>query len=399
MFLSFHTYIVIVCICYLVYADERDDIQLCAAKSLNNIGCLIFSDSSTNKASPNTSSCPYSTQKYVEYYKKHIPKYFPCCGSDYTNQILKAFGVLYKNMKMNSGVSSTIARHLLPPFSCVIDIGANKGTWTQDTRKIMLRQGMITDNTIFHLYEPNPVLISHLKNKLFKNVTWVEIHGTATTNKPGQFLEFYSNAKDWASAPPDRQTGGSLGRGVGSDYLIGRVETTSLDHDWNNGIITPLASDQTNDINHAFLKIDANGNDMNAMEGAVNLLKSGQITAFQMEYDRQSMDNMLPYPRNDTLYSIGLFFEAFDYEVFLVGPKYIPINFGAYHSSLNTKRWKVGDIFGVNRRFSGYKQIVHFLCGGFFPKIVSSTYEWNGNKKGGGCGCSAVTSPVGDCNC
>ena len=60
-------------------------------------------------------------------------------------------------------------------------------------------------NAIFHLYEANPAVAGWLKIRWRAENTSVRVHNRALADVKGGQLEFYSNSKDWATAPPQTE--------------------------------------------------------------------------------------------------------------------------------------------------------------------------------------------------
>jgi len=158
-------------------------------------------------------------------------------------KFLQNFIVIEQNTIENYLIKKTI-NFFNKSNSCIIDIGAHKG----DKTNIFLK---FFPNLIFFLFEPFPKYFKILKKK-FKNNKKIFIYKLSLSNKKGQKKFFYTNNKKY-------EEGFSL------------LKINYLD---KNIIVKAIKLDDfffKNKIN--IIKIDAEGNEPNILNGGIRTIK------------------------------------------------------------------------------------------------------------------------------
>jgi FkbM family methyltransferase len=172
-------------------------------------------------------------------------------------------------------------------FSTVfIDVGANRGDWTA----LMLKE---TKGPTGLLFEPVPELATELKRR-FENERGIKVINAAVSDAPGE-REFFIE-------PGDAKTS-SLARGATSSRsrtCVVRVATLDV------------ATEQAGLKAIDFLKIDAEGYDLNVLEGAQGLLAAQCIKLLQFEYGPAWVH------ANNTLVTALSLLQRYDYATYLL---------------------------------------------------------------------------------
>jgi len=173
---------------------------------------------------------------------------------------------------------------VLPPasFRTVIDVGSNRG-------QSIIEYLIAFPRAQIHGFEPGEELCLALKNK-FRSESRVQLHQEAVSNYDGEAVLYLKAADSTHSL-------------IQADGLIGsqRVKAVTLDS-FTSG----------NDFNCIdFCKIDTEGNDLNVLRGAIELLRHQRISFVQVESST----------RKDISYfcrfeDIEQFLTSFGYELF-----------------------------------------------------------------------------------
>lgn len=209
------------------------------------------------------------------------------------NFSLRGMGILnYENSKV-SGEKFLIKEYLPTIFKSkhpvVFDVGANVGNYTKALSDSF-------PNANIYSFEPQPLNFSKLKQLSSKKIKIFEL---ALGAKEGKFFLF--DRKDC----PDGSEHASLYREVISDIhyqAVKRypVKVTTLDN--------IVKKEKLNKID--FLKIDTEGNELEVLKGAKELLKSNKITCIHFEFNEMNkiskvfMNDFFKILPNYTLYRL-----------------------------------------------------------------------------------------------
>jgi FkbM family methyltransferase len=171
-----------------------------------------------------------------------------------------------------------------------VDVGANRGDWTA----LFLQESKGPRRGL--LFEPVPELAAKLKER-FQDQCGIEIVNAAISDQEGQ-MEFFVE-------PGDGKTS-SLARGATSPRARKyAVSVTTLD----------TAAKKAGLSGIDFLKIDAEGYDLNVLKGAQGLLARHAINVLQFEYG-------VAWPHaNNTLATALALLHVYEYSTYLLRSK------------------------------------------------------------------------------
>lgn len=148
----------------------------------------------------------------------------------------------------------------------IIDIGANRGGWSKDVLEIFPRAE-------FHLFEPQKWLLNETDIKELSNI---HIHNLALSNKPGK-MAFTIN--------PDRDDSSSLRFTQEEAEIKGwqqiEVDVTTVDQF--------IVEKKLNFPQ--ILKIDAEGNDLEVLEGAKSILGNTEVILIEAAIVNMNLTN------------------------------------------------------------------------------------------------------------
>jgi FkbM family methyltransferase len=200
------------------------------------------------------------------------------------NAIVKYY--LASSSESDKNGENFIVDKLSPKCSNILDIGANKGEWTE---YFLERNSSV--NAI--LYDPSVQAYNYLKEK-FKNTKNVQIIKKAVSDSPGN-ATFYEE-------PDLGETSSLVGSFSNKQSKTTVVEVSTID----------LELERQNIQKVDYLKIDAEGYDFHVLKGATESLSKRKITYLQFEY------NMPWAYAGTTLINAINFLESHNYEVFLL---------------------------------------------------------------------------------
>jgi FkbM family methyltransferase len=178
---------------------------------------------------------------------------------------------------------------------CIFDIGANNGTWTQETLKYF-------PNSNYYLFEPQSYLINEMQSK-FPTLNNVQLFNVGVGNQDGELLFTIHDRDDSCS------------------FDITQEEATK--HGFKQ-IKTPIVRldsfiDQNNLDLPDLLKIDAEGFDIEVLEGAQNTIqKNVQIILVEVAIMNKKF-------RND-IYSVINYMDKLGFVVFDITDLNRPFN-------------------------------------------------------------------------
>ena len=178
--------------------------------------------------------------------------------------------------RKEDGVIFPYLQQNLKPQTVIIDIGARKGSWYKNIARFF-------PDSIAHLFEPTPNIVSQTKRKF--NKEHQHVHQIALSNEEGT-LDFHIDLDlgGWSGLTKQRENG---------NYQTIQVEVKTLD--------------SFKFKNVGLIKIDVEGNELKTLQGATNTIKSSKpIIYFEcadvhmINYDYDSRDifkffNLLNY--------------------------------------------------------------------------------------------------------
>ena len=207
----------------------------------------------------------------------------------------------------------------------VFDIGANIGSWTKE---VLNR----CPNAQVHLFEPAPSTYQTLLENLAESIKSGRV---ITNNLAISGLEeirdffYYENSTGWSTFHRRSELEKQYNLGLPKRF---EVVTTTLDK-----------YAQSKAIDHInFLKIDTEGGEWEALQGAINLLQKGQIDYIQFEYGGTFLD------ANTTLKQVFEYLADFRYLLFKILPnglEHIP------HFLPEYENYEYSNFLAVNERF------------------------------------------------
>jgi FkbM family methyltransferase len=168
----------------------------------------------------------------------------------------RAHGSTVTDMTVNGEVA--ILKHLGKSIKYAVDIGANRGEWTE----VALRN---TELESCLLIEPSTSALSGLR-KRFEGEPRVEIVGAAAGDSVGQ-LSFYEEP---GAGETSTLVAGASRQGQECTVKVTTLETEIERLDW------PCID---------YLKIDAEGYDFHVLRGARRLLEEKRVAIGQFEYE------------------------------------------------------------------------------------------------------------------
>jgi FkbM family methyltransferase len=167
---------------------------------------------------------------------------------------------LPSTLDMDANGEMYFLQHYLQPGSTVFDVGANLGDWSQ-------RALLLQPTTNLFCFEPIPIQFQRLYSRISPYST--NLFKLALSDQPGRKTIRFLNQEDW---------GGSTfyfrKDHIPFDMKTMEVEVETLDR--------MCSLHQINKID--FLKIDVEGNELNVLKGAKELLDHHKVTVVQFEY-------------------------------------------------------------------------------------------------------------------
>ncbi|SFQ18633.1 FkbM family methyltransferase [Parafilimonas terrae] len=210
---------------------------------------------------------------------------------------------------------NTIIDYLYSNCSVIIDVGANKGNWTEYFKSK-------NKTAKYILLEPSTNALAFLKQR-FKNQDNIILINKAAANKTGETYFF-------------------------EEPMLG--ETSSLSADFSNKaavkktvqlISIDALMEEYNLNNIDFLKIDAEGFDFIVLEGAVHAVRGSKINFIQFEYNA-------PWAiAGSTLLHAINFLKEYEYETFIIRKD------GLYEFNYSRfgEFFRYSNFFSVNKNF------------------------------------------------
>ncbi|AFZ05325.1 methyltransferase FkbM family [Oscillatoria nigro-viridis PCC 7112] len=219
----------------------------------------------------------------------------------------------------------TIIERFIAPGQVVFDIGANIGSWTKE---VLNR----CPNVQVHVFEPAPSTYETILEKFAESI---KIGRVLTNNLAISRLEeirqfyYYENYTEWSTFYPRSE--------LEKQYNLGLPKKN---HVWTTTIDKYA---QTKGIEHInFLKIDTEGGEWEALQGAKKLLQKGQIDYIQFAYGGTFLE------ANTTLKQVFEYLDDFRYLLFKILPnglEHIPNFLPQYEN------YEYSSFLAVNERF------------------------------------------------
>lgn len=218
------------------------------------------------------------------------------------NDILKSL-VILPNIEQNKNLGymeytggtietsgETMVMSIIEEDSIVFDVGAHTGEWSLNALKTQ-------PNINLFAFEPIPILAEALRTNL-KNKP-VSIHQLVLSNI-NDFLSFCYYPKNPGLSTLHPRLSVETQLNLTKDTLL--VEAVTIDSFCNQ-----------NNISHIdFIKIDTEGNELNVLLGAQNLLENASINAIQFEYGGCYKDS------NTTLQSVFEYLTDLEYSIYRI---------------------------------------------------------------------------------
>lgn len=152
----------------------------------------------------------------------------------------------------------------------IFDVGANTGKYTEFMNNKLGEAAQIFS------FEPSNIIFEELKNK-FSNTKNVKLNnfGLGNTNK---FVDLYTEDSDSGLSSIYNRRLDHFNKKMKN---VGRIEIKTIDDFCEN-----------NNIDHIdFLKLDIEGNELNALHGAKKLLEKKKINYIQFEFGGCNIDS------------------------------------------------------------------------------------------------------------
>lgn len=182
-------------------------------------------------------------------------------------------------------------------IDCILYVGANRGQCVEQLR------ADLKDSTII-LYEPDPDLVAILKNN-FKNFDNLRIEQKAVARQSGTFVLHRT------SMLTNKRLSSSL------------LNMTKLHEEWSSGSsqidevevqVVNLDSEDFHEFKRILLKIDIQGMELPALEGATNLLKN-KIVAIDTEVSFREL-----YENETKYFKLFEFLDSLTFKVYSIDP-------------------------------------------------------------------------------
>lgn len=145
----------------------------------------------------------------------------------------------------------------------IFDLGANRGSWTQDMRNRLEKEY----SPRFYLFEPSPECHEIIKSL---NLPSAKLFQTAVGEKSGEIPMYVPDAASTVSSIHKRRD--SFTRDLKFDEVI--VPIVTIDE--------IIESEQIDFVD--FMKMDVEGHELAVLKGAEKSLKSGKIKALSFEF-------------------------------------------------------------------------------------------------------------------
>ncbi len=201
----------------------------------------------------------------------------------------------------------------------IIDVGANKGEWTE----YFLTQNQ---NVNALLIEPSGNAFTYLSNK-FKYVNNVSIINKALGEKESEAIFF--------EEPDCGETSSLISSFSNAKSIKKNVSVTTIDLLFKNFGLNKID----------YLKIDVEGYDFHVLKGAVKCLEEKKIKFIQFEYNS-------PWAKTgSTLFNAIIFLKNFNYNVYILRSE------GLYNFNYD----RYGEFFRYSNFFAVSKTNVHLI--------------------------------------
>jgi len=213
------------------------------------------------------------------------------------NNLAEFASIGYDNCSMVSNGELAIIKSFICGGDLVLDVGANKGEWSQ---YVLASKASIT----LHAFEPIPAVYRKLKRNL-KQQYPAMCHNIAVSDK-NSLKDFYCyDTTTSASEVSSLFHRPILDTLLHTQPTIITVETKTLDLFCKEQLIEHID----------FLKIDTEGSELNVLKGATDLLKNGSIKYIQFEYGGTYQDAHI------TLKEVHELLTTYGYLIFRIIPQ------------------------------------------------------------------------------
>lgn len=225
------------------------------------------------------------------------------------------------------------------PVNCFLDIGANKGEWTKMFTTRFPKRDV-------YAIEAHPKIARALRDE-YKGNSRVHIVNNAIGNCSGT-VDIYDSTSSSGGSAKGPSTGAGIGFLSGQDAKLGSrdqyiatIPCSTVDFLVHR--LTEIYKDfQSSCGKHLIVKIDVEGFDLQVLQGMTGLLKRGAIDLLQLEYNPKKfckLTNVHSHANeeacikaeksgqsNNLMNSFISLLDQFGYAVFLIGPRFLPLN-------------------------------------------------------------------------
>ena len=256
-------------------------------------------------------------------------------------------------------------------FAAVVDVGCNTGSCSQswlgkDAGGGRKKTGMLL------CIEALPSLAQSMRKRWDNggaDSDLVHVINVALSNTSGvmQLYGLPASAGKFARG----QTGAGLSRAPSeaSHVPLGSVQVQTLDD--------VLRQWRLLDGGRLFVKVDTEGFDVHVLGGAACALRRGAIDVLQIEWNRRKLASAAP--ACVSLRRVAWLLEQYDYEAFLVGRPFIPINFGFWDDAYEARALPcpprcTGDVVALRRGLAAREAIRRELLADAHGKLLADAH-------------------------
>ena len=176
---------------------------------------------------------------------------------------------------------------------CLLDCGANYGFYSFHTASL-------SSNNKVMAFEASPITSKEFKiNMELNNFKNINFENLAISNSENKFLIFHESKKDWESSLSDNNFLNST---------LQKVKNTKIDY---------FLKDQNLEQYHLFIKLDIEGNELDAIKGSLATIKKYSPIII-IEFSKYNLGHS-----KDNLMFLNHFLEKFNYSIYTTNNKKI----------------------------------------------------------------------------
>ena len=198
----------------------------------------------------------------------------------------------------------------------LLDCGANYGFYSLYTASLSVHNKIIA-------FEASSTTSQEFRTNLELNdFTNITLENLAISNKENKFLKFNESLKDWESSLTD------------NNFTISKsqkIKTTNIDY---------ILKDQNLDEYYLFIKLDIEGNELDAIKGSFETIKKYSPIII-IEFSKYNLSN-----NKSNFEFLNYFLESFDYSIYTTNNKKIKSeNILDLLNNLNKKYQTIGNYY------------------------------------------------------